>query len=90
MLGAKGMSTNPDPMSTLSCKHAEACVDAAAAALGIAIAPEHRDGVVAAFSAAAACAAQLAAHPLRLDDASALVFATVGPGDAPVPDRRRR
>jgi len=45
---------------------------------------------VAAFSAAAACAAQLDAHPLRLDDASALVFATVGPGDAPLPDRRRR
>ncbi|HUP10426.1 MAG TPA: AtzG-like protein [Caldimonas sp.] len=84
------MSTSPSSTSPLTRREIEACVDAAAAVLGIPIAPEDRDGVVAAFSTAAACAGRLDDPPLRLDDASALVFATIGPGDAPLPDRRRR
>jgi len=84
------MSMSPSSASPLTSREIEACIDAAAAALGIPIAPEDRDGVVAAFSTAAACAARLEDPALRLDDASALVYATIGPGDAPLPDRRRR
>jgi hypothetical protein len=68
----------------------EAYVGAAAAALGLAIAPAHRPGVLAAFELAAGCAALVNAQALRPEDEAAPVFVPLGPGDAPLPDRRRR
>ncbi len=69
---------------------AEAFVDAAAGALSLAIGAEHRDGVVGAFQTLVGLAAELAAQPLRPEDEAAMTFAPLGPGDAPLPDRRRR
>ena len=52
----------------------EAFVDAAAAALGLPIAPEHRPGVLHYFALAAGFAAQLDAVALSPQDESALSF----------------
>jgi hypothetical protein len=68
----------------------EAYVDAAAAALGLAVVPAHRPGVLAAFQLAARCAALVNEQALRPEDEAAPLFAPLGPGDAPLPDRRRR
>jgi hypothetical protein len=68
----------------------EAYVEAGAAALGFAIAPAHRPGVLAAFELAAGCAALVNEQVLRPEEEAAPVFAPLGPGDAPLPDRRRR
>jgi len=84
------MNLNPDRVPDLRRSEIAACVDAASAALGLPVAAGHRDGVLDAFAEAAACAARLDAAALRIDDPPALVFTPLGPGDAPLPDRRRR
>jgi hypothetical protein len=55
----------------------EACVDAAAAALSLPIAPEHRPGVLRYFALAADFAAQVEAVPLSPHDEPALRFEPV-------------
>ena len=57
----------------------EAAVDAAAAALGLGIAPEHRPGVLHYFALAASMAEQVQAHPLGVADEQAPVFTPVSP-----------
>jgi len=57
----------------------EAYVDAAAAALGLPIAPAHRPGVLNYFALAAGFAAQLEAVALDPADEPAEAFAPVGP-----------
>ena len=56
-----------------------ACVDANAAAVGLAIAPEHRPGVLQYFALAAAMAELVAGHPLTVEDDPAPVFIPVSP-----------
>jgi hypothetical protein len=60
---------------------AEAYVDAAAAALGLPLDPDHRPGVVSHFMLAAAMADLVAAQGLRLDDEAAPVFVPIEPGE---------
>ena len=67
----------------------EAYVDAAAAALALPLAPEHRPGVLIYFELAAGLAELVMAQPLHIDDEPAPVFTAVAPGDVPVPDRKR-
>lgn len=55
----------------------EACVDAAAAALALPIAPEHRPGVLRYFALAAAFAEQLDAVSLDPHDEPAVSFIPV-------------
>ena len=55
----------------------EACVDAAAAALALPIAPEHRAGVLRYFALAAGFAAQLDEVPLAPHDEPAVSFVPV-------------
>jgi hypothetical protein len=57
----------------------EAYVDAAATALALPLAPEHRPGVIHYFAIAAAFADALDVHPLTLDDEPAPVFTPVAP-----------
>jgi hypothetical protein len=57
----------------------EAAVDAAAAALDLPIAPEHRPGVLHYYALAASMAAQVDAHPLSNADEQAPVFVPVVP-----------
>lgn len=63
----------------------EACVDAAAAALGLPIAPAHRPGVLAYFALAAGFAEQLQAVALDAHDDPAEAFVPIGPDDLPSP-----
>jgi len=60
---------------------AEAYVDAAAAALGLPLDPDHRPGVVSHFMLAAAMADLVAAQGLHLDDEAAPVFVPIEPGE---------
>jgi Protein of unknown function (DUF4089) len=57
----------------------EACVDAAAAAVGLRLAPEHRPGVLRYFALAASMAELVAAHDLANEDEPAPVFTPVSP-----------
>ena len=57
----------------------EAYVDAAAAALGLPIAAEHRPGVVHYLGLAAAMAELLMALPMRIDDGPAPMFEPIAP-----------
>ena len=61
----------------------EAIVAANAAGLDLALAAEHRSGVVAFFALAAEMAALVDGLPLAIDDESGSVFAPVAPGEAP-------
>ena len=56
----------------------EACVDAAAAALQLPIAPEHRPGVLRYFALAAGFADQLDAVALTPQDEPAVSFVPIG------------
>ena len=56
-------------------------VDAAAAALDLPLAPEHRPGVLGYFALAAEFAALVEAVPLPMAAEPALHFAPVAPGD---------
>lgn len=67
----------------------EAYVDAAAAALALPLAPEHRPGVLMYFELAAGFAALVMAQALHNEDEPAPVFTPVAPGDVPLPDRKR-
>ncbi len=67
----------------------EAYVDAAAAALNLPLAPEHRPGVLMYFELAASLAELVMAQPLRAEDEPAPVFTPVAPGEVPLPDRKR-
>ena len=67
----------------------ESYVDAAAAALALPIAPEHRSGVVHYFALAAGMAELVMAHPMGRDDEPGPQFVPIGPGDTPAPARRR-
>ena len=60
---------------------AEAYVDAAAAALGLPIHPDHRPGVLTYFRLAAAMADLVAAQGLHVEDEPAPVFVPIEPGD---------
>jgi hypothetical protein len=62
---------------------AERYLDPAAEALGLAIAPEHRPGVVRYLQLAASMAALVTDFPLGRDDEAANVFVPVGPEDLP-------
>ena len=64
----------------------EAYVDAAAAALGLPIAAEHRPGVVHYVALAAAMAELVMALPLDVDDDPAPVFTPVAPAVGGGPD----
>jgi hypothetical protein len=57
----------------------EAYVDAAAQALGLAITPEQRPGVLRFFGLAAAMAARLDAVPLTVAEESGSVFTPLAP-----------
>ena len=57
-------------------------VDAAAAALQLPIAPEHRPGVLNYFALAASMAELVAAHPLGVTDDPAEAFVPVSPASA--------
>jgi hypothetical protein len=61
----------------------EAIVAANAAGLDLALAAEHRSGVVAFFALAAEMAALVEGLPLTIDDESGSVFVPVAPGEAP-------
>ena len=57
----------------------EAYVDAAAAALQLPIAPEHRPGVLHYFALAASMAELVNAHPLTVTDEPAPAFVPIAP-----------
>jgi Protein of unknown function (DUF4089) len=59
----------------------EAYVDAAAAAVDLGIAPEHRDGVVHYVGLAAAMAELVMGFAFGIDDEPAAVFVPIGPQD---------
>jgi hypothetical protein len=63
----------------LTPQHIEACVDAAADALALPIAPEHRPGVLQFFGLSAAMADLVMGLPLAVHDEPAPVFAPVEP-----------
>jgi hypothetical protein len=65
-----------------------AYVDAAAAALELPLAPEHRRGVLQYFALAASMAELVNALPLALDDEPAPVFVPVSPPAATAPADR--
>ena len=67
----------------------ESYVDAAAAALALPIATEHRPGVLHYFALAAGMAELLMAQAMRLDDDPAPQFVPIAPGDTPLPARQR-
>ena len=60
---------------------AEAYVDAAAAALGLPIHPDHRPGVLTYFRLAAAMADLVVGQALHVEDDPAPVFVPIEPGD---------
>ncbi len=60
----------------------EAYVDAAAAALSLPLAPEHRPGVLRYFGLAAEMAALVEGLPLGVHDEPAPAFLPIAPGDA--------
>ena len=60
----------------------EAYVDAAAAALQLPLAAEHRPGVLNYFALAAGMAALVGAHPLKTTDDPAESFVPVAPADS--------
>ena len=60
----------------------EAYVDAAAAALQLPLAAEHRPGVLNYFALAASMADLLAAHPLAITDDPAEAFVPIAPRSA--------
>ncbi|CAN5917268.1 hypothetical protein BH11PSE8_BH11PSE8_27400 [soil metagenome] len=60
----------------------EAYVDAAAAALQLPLAPEHRPGVLQYFALAAGLADVLMAYPLGRDDEPAEVFTPISPASS--------
>ncbi len=60
-------------------KHLEDYVDAAAAIIGLPIAPGHRAGVIHYLGIAAAMADTVMRQPLDLDDEPAEVFVPVSP-----------
>ncbi|MGC3986561.1 MAG: DUF4089 domain-containing protein [Pseudorhodoferax sp.] len=60
----------------------EAYVDAAAPALGLALAPAHRPGVLQFFALAAVMADTVARVPLAPHDETAVHFTPTAPGDA--------
>ena len=64
-------------------------VDAAAAALALPVAAEHRPGVHHYFALAASMAELVMAQALRPDDEPAPQFVPIGPGDTPLPTRSR-
>ena len=57
----------------------EAYVDAAAAALQLPLAPDHRPGTLRYFALALGMAQVVAAHPLTLEDEPAEAFVPVSP-----------
>ncbi len=59
----------------------EAYVDAAAAALGLSLRPDHRPGVLRYFALAAEMAALVEAVPLEPHAESAVVFVPVSPAE---------
>ncbi len=61
----------------------EAYVDAAAAALQLPLAPEHRSGVLRYFALAAGLAELVSAHPLAITDDPAEAFVPVSPATGP-------
>ena len=61
----------------------EACVDAAAAALQLPLAPEHRPGVLQFFGLSAAMADLVMGLPLAVHDEPAPVFEPVAPAAEP-------
>ena len=63
----------------------EAHVDAASAVLGLAIAPEHRPGVIGYFALAAEMAEVVHGLPLGRDDEPAAVFVPVAPSGPAAP-----
>ena len=63
----------------------EAYVEAAAAALEVPLAPEHRPGVLSYFALAAGLAELVMALPLGRDDDPAPAFVPIAPGDLPRP-----
>lgn len=65
----------------MSPEQAEAYVDAAAAALGLTIAPEHRAGVLRYFVLAAEMAALVEGLPLAVHDEPAEAFVPIAPQD---------
>jgi len=67
----------------------EAYVDAAAAALGLPIHPDHRPGVLSYFRLAAAMADLVAAPGLHVEDDAAPVFVPIEPGDLVGVDKKR-
>jgi len=63
----------------------EAYVDAAAAALDLALAPAHRPGVLAYFALAAELAETVAGASIGVTDEAAPVFTPIAPDDLPAP-----
>lgn len=68
-------------MAALTRQQVEATVVANAAALGLHIPTECRDGVIAFFALAAGMAELVAAQPLTIEDEPAPVFTPVSPRD---------
>jgi hypothetical protein len=66
---------------TMDAAHIEAYVDAAAAALGLPLAAEHRPGVLRYFGLAAEMAACVNGLPLGTGDEPAEAFVPIAPGD---------
>ena len=67
----------------------EAYADAAAAALALPLAPEHRPGVLAWLELAAGMAEVVNGQPLQHDDEPAPVFVPIAPLAAPLRERKR-
>jgi hypothetical protein len=63
----------------MDAKHLEDHVDAAAALIGLPIAPEHRAGVVRYLGIAAGMAEIVMAQPMHIADETAEVFVPVSP-----------
>jgi|KBSMisStandDraft_5_1062788.scaffolds.fasta_scaffold108118_2 hypothetical protein len=69
---------------------AEAYVDAAAAALGLPIHPDHRPGVLTYFRLAASMADLVTAPGLHVEDDAAPVFVPIEPGHVVGADSKKR
>ena len=68
-------------MTTPDAARIEAYVDAAAAVLGLPLAPEHRPGVLRYFALAAEMAALVDGLPLAVQDEPAAAFVPIEPAD---------
>lgn len=77
------MSVTAPPRFPLTDDEIAAYVDAAAAMLGLPIAPAHRPGVLRYFALAARMAAVIDAVPLSPNDDPAPTFTPVGPPGTP-------